>query len=68
LWRRVRGAALDVFEEEPLPADSPLWSLPNAVVTPHQSGTTPAWPERCADIVAENYERLRTGDLRNRVV
>ncbi len=67
----LRGAALDVFEEEPLPADSPLWDLPNVLVTPHQAGTTPQWPERCAAIVAENYEALRAGDreaMQNRVV
>lgn len=66
--RRIGGAALDVFEEEPLPEDSPLWDLPNAVVTPHMAGTTPAYLRRCADVFAENYERFRDGrDLRNRV-
>jgi len=67
----LAGAALDVFETEPLPEDSPLWDLPNALVTPHQSGTTPKWPERSAEIIGENYQRLRDGDrdgMRNRVV
>ncbi|MFB6155418.1 MAG: D-2-hydroxyacid dehydrogenase [Haloferacaceae archaeon] len=65
---RIRGAALDVFEEEPLPADSPLWDLSNVVVTPHTAGATPHYLERCADLVAENYERFVAGeDLVNRV-
>jgi phosphoglycerate dehydrogenase-like enzyme len=53
--RGIRGAALDVAEEEPLPADSPLWDLPNAVVTPHVAGASPREAERLADLFAENY-------------
>jgi len=59
----IRGAALDVFDEEPLGADSPLWDLSNAVVTPHMAGSTPHYWERCADLFAENYERYVAGDL-----
>lgn len=68
---RIRGAALDVFEEEPLPADSPLWDLPNVVVTPHMAGSTPKYADRIGALFAENYERYVDGDLeelRNRVV
>ena len=39
----IAGAALDVFEEEPLPADSPLWSMPNVIVSPHMSGDFEGW-------------------------
>ncbi|WP_134671305.1 D-2-hydroxyacid dehydrogenase [Halorussus marinus] len=60
---RIRGAALDVFDEEPLPADSPLWDLSNAVLTPHMAGSTPHYWERCADLFADNYERYVAGDL-----
>ncbi|WP_254538181.1 D-2-hydroxyacid dehydrogenase [Halomarina litorea] len=66
---RLRGAALDVFEEEPLPEDSLLWGMENVLATPHVAGTTPHYWERAADIFAENYRRYRAGeDLRNRVV
>ena len=67
----IRGAALDVFDEEPLPADSPLWDLSNVVATPHMAGSTPHYYERCADIFAENYRRfVEDGpeSLTNRVV
>ncbi|MFC4550870.1 MULTISPECIES: D-2-hydroxyacid dehydrogenase [Halorussus] len=67
----IRGAALDVFEEEPLPPESPLWDLSNVVVTPHMAGSTPHYWTRCADLFAENYERFVAGDrgeLENRVI
>jgi phosphoglycerate dehydrogenase-like enzyme len=53
--RRLRGAVLDVFEEEPLPATSPLWGLPNVLVTPHVAGTTPAYMRKAVTVFAENY-------------
>ena len=67
----IAGAALDVFTEEPLPQESPLWDLPNVLVTPHMAGSTPHYHERVAEIVRENYEHLVAGDLegmRNRIV
>jgi len=67
----IRGAALDVFCEEPLPTDSPLWDMDEVILTPHMAGSTPAYWARNADIVAANYERLLDGDLdgfENRVV
>jgi phosphoglycerate dehydrogenase-like enzyme len=67
----VRGAALDVTDPEPLPADHPLWRLENVLVTPHNSGYTPEYYPRLADILAGNLRRIaETGSyegLDNRV-
>jgi len=64
----IRGAGLDVFEQEPLPADSPLWSLPNVLLTPHISGITPAYHERLMMLFSENLRRYLAGQpLLNRV-
>ena len=53
---RVGGAALDVTDPEPLPADHPLWRLSNVLITPHNAGHTPKYVDRLADIVAENAD------------
>ncbi len=68
-FEKIRGAALDVTDPEPLPADHPLWDLENCLVTPHTGGHTPRHWERLADIVAENVDRLDAGEtLENQVV
>lgn len=60
------GAGLDVFTVEPLPAESPLWSLPNVIVTPHSSGTTTRAHERAVEIFLDNLARREAGQpLRN---
>jgi len=67
----IRGAALDVFETEPLPPESPLWGRDDVILTPHMAGSTPAFWERNAALVAENYPKFRRGEraeLTNRVV
>ena len=65
----LAGAALDVFETEPLPDDSPFWELPNVIVTPHASGANRAYHTRVAAIVRENVRRLESGEpLANGVV
>ena len=58
---RIAGAALDVFEQEPLPADHPLWDLDNAILTPHVSDTGPYVPERQMEIFLENARRFVAG-------
>ena len=57
----IAGAALDVFEQEPLPADHPLWDLDNAILTPHVSDTGPYVPERQMEIFLENARRFVAG-------
>ena len=59
---KIRGAALDVTDPEPLPADHPLWGLENCLITPHTGGHTPKHWDRLADIVSENVGRLGSGD------
>ncbi len=59
--RRLAGAALDVFPEEPLPPTSPLWGLPNVMVTPHISGSSLYYNERAVTLFAENLNRYLTG-------
>jgi phosphoglycerate dehydrogenase-like enzyme len=65
---RLAGAALDVFAVEPLPADSPLWNLPNVIVTPHSSGMSQGTDDRAIEMFLDNLPRYRAGDpLRNEV-
>jgi len=62
----IGGAALDVFEEEPLPATSPLWDLPHVILTPHNSWSTPHLRQREAELFLDNLERYLRGEpLRN---
>ena len=56
------GAALDVFWEEPLPADSPFWSMPNVLVCAHSAGTSDRENERITDIFCENLRRYLAGE------
>lgn len=59
--KHLGGALLDVFETEPLPADSEVWDLDNVLITPHVSGTTPLYMKRALKIFLENAEALRSG-------
>lgn len=54
---RIRGAALDVFETEPLPSSSPLWNQDNVIISPHVSGNTTRYHEKAAALFVENLGR-----------
>ncbi|HEY0605344.1 MAG TPA: D-2-hydroxyacid dehydrogenase [Herpetosiphonaceae bacterium] len=62
----IAGAALDTFEQEPLPAESPLWTLPNVLISPHNSGSSPRSTDRVVDLFIENLKRFVADEpLRN---
>jgi phosphoglycerate dehydrogenase-like enzyme len=60
--RRIGGAALDVFVDEPLPSEHPLWRLPNVILSPHISGLSLRYAERAAMIFEENMRRYLAGE------
>jgi phosphoglycerate dehydrogenase-like enzyme len=65
---KIRGAGLDVFQEEPLPESSPLWDMPNVLITPHNAGANPNYNRRFTELFCDNLARYLRGEpLRNRV-
>jgi phosphoglycerate dehydrogenase-like enzyme len=65
---QLAGAALDVFRQEPLPHDSPLWGLPNVLITPHSMSTAVGENELLVDLFCDNLRRYLDGrPLRNLV-
>ncbi|MGE5618595.1 MAG: D-2-hydroxyacid dehydrogenase [Sphingomonadaceae bacterium] len=58
----IAGAAVDVFEQEPLPEDSEIWDLPNLIVTPHIAGATLPYLDRATEIFEENLRRYLAGE------
>ena len=66
--KRIAGAALDVFEQEPLPPESPLWDLPGVVVSPHMSGDVAGWKESGVELFVENLDRFLAGRPLSNVV
>jgi phosphoglycerate dehydrogenase-like enzyme len=59
---RLAGAALDVTDTEPLPADSPLWGLEGVIITPHMAWITPHLPSRLVDLIAINVDAWLAGE------
>ena len=66
--RAIGGAALDVFASEPLPAHSPLWDLPNVIVSPHMSGDFLGWDTALTGLFHVQLARYRAGELLANVV
>jgi len=66
--RRIGGAALDVFDHEPLPAGHPFYKLENVLLSPHCADHTPDWLDNAMQFFIEQYERLRTGQTLLNVV
>lgn len=64
----IAGAGLDVFEDEPLPENSPLWGMDNVIITAHYSGMTPHYHERGLSIFKENLKRYIRGEEMMNVV
>lgn len=64
----IAGAGLDVFETEPLPADSPFWEMQNVIITAHYAGSTPYYDRRALDIFVENLRRYRAGESLEHIV
>ena len=65
---RLGGAGLDVTDPEPLPEDSPLWDMPNVLITAHTSGSSPVYWERASEIVIENVKRWQAGEPLSNVI
>jgi phosphoglycerate dehydrogenase-like enzyme len=57
----IAGAGLDVFEQEPLPADNPLWGLDNVILSPHHAGATVRYDDRAIDIFIRNLQDFTAG-------
>ncbi|MBW8821003.1 MAG: D-2-hydroxyacid dehydrogenase [Streptomyces sp.] len=66
--RWIAGAALDVFETEPLPPESPLWRIPGLIVSPHMSGDTVGWRDELGTQFVEMYDRWEAGRALTNVV
>ena len=66
--KQIAGAALDVFEQEPLPADHPLWAMDNVIITPHTAGVSAHDQDRRLDVLSENITRFLAGQPLHNIV
>ena len=66
--KQIAGAALDVFEQEPLPPDHPLWGMDNVIITPHTAGVSAHGEDRRLEVLAENLRRFVAGEPLTNVV
>jgi len=68
--RRIAGAALDTFYDEPMPPSSPLWAMEHVLITPHSAGETRRYEANVVDILIDNLARLQRGEtqLKNQIV
>ena len=66
--KQIAGAALDVFEQEPLPVEHPLWKFENVIITPHVAGYSPRIAERHLGVLVENVRRFVAGEPLENVV
>ena len=65
---KLRGVGLDVLDEEPPPADHPIWTFPNVMITPHNGGASPLRVVRIRDFFADNLRRYKAGEPLENVV
>jgi phosphoglycerate dehydrogenase-like enzyme len=68
--KKIGAAALDVFEKEPLPADSPLWDMENVLISPHCTDRTrdPDWLDLSMQLFLENFSRYTKGEPLQNIV
>lgn len=64
----LAGAALDVFETEPLPAENPLWTMDNVLLSPHMSGDVVGWKDTLVEVFVANFEKWLAGERLDNVV
>lgn len=65
----IAGAGLDVFVDEPLPPDSPLWDMDDVIITPHVAGRSDSFMARSVQMFLENYDRRTDGrSLQNEII